>query len=67
MVLTEIDTETRLYKGFDLTAIQHAGGWQVHIYGIRKGVVIPDPGYAVALDKGAAFLKAELLIEGTRK
>jgi len=56
--------EDRLYKrDYVLSPVQHAGGWQVHIYGTRNGVPIPDPGFVMDLNKEAAFRKAEHLIE----
>jgi hypothetical protein len=58
-----VDTETRKYKEYELTAMQHAGGWQVHIDPSRHGMSKPVPDYTFALEKETAFRSAELLID----
>jgi hypothetical protein len=62
-MIDKVTTETRIHKRFELTAIQHAGGWQVHIYPTQIGISKPDPDYAGSLDKEVAFKAAEALID----
>jgi hypothetical protein len=62
-MIDQVPTETRIYRDFELTAMQHAGGWQVHIYPTRIGVSKPNPDYAAAMDKEAAFKGAESIID----
>jgi hypothetical protein len=55
--------ETRKYKEYELTAMQHAGGWQVHIYPTRKEIPRLSPDHVSAPYKEAAFKAAECLID----
>jgi hypothetical protein len=54
-----MSTETRIYQGYELTAMESSPGWQVHIYPTRGGMLKP----VSARDKEAAFKAAMVLID----
>jgi hypothetical protein len=54
-----------MYGKYELTAMQQAAGWQVHIYPTSSRMLKPSPDYAYALDIESAFAAAMLLVDQT--